>query len=173
MGGKAMGIIRLMKHVFLSIILSLLLLQPTNCANALEGLIKFEGKPDATVFLEVADTADERSLGLMNRESLEEDRGMVFVFRPEHKVTFWMKDTLISLDMIFINNGTVVHIVKNAIPNQTETLYPSGDKAITEVVEVNAGFTDTHGIEIGSSITFENIASIDYSEKSELMIVAK
>jgi len=139
-------------------------------ANALEGVAKFPPKKEATVFLEVAVTPDQKSKGLMNRPSLPQNRGMVFVFRPESKVTFWMKDTLISLDMIFINKGTIVKIVKGAIPNQTEIVYPS-DFEITEVVEVNAGFTNIHMIEVGDLVQFENIAQIDYSTKSKLMVV--
>lgn len=138
--------------------------------SALEGLIKFPPKKEATVFLEVAVTPEQKSKGLMNRPSLPQNRGMVFVFRPPSPVTFWMKDTLISLDMIFINKGTIVKIVKGAIPNQTEIVYPS-DVEITEVVEVNAGFTDKHMIKVGDVIQFENISQIDYSTKSKLMIL--
>lgn len=139
---------------------------------ALEGLVKFSSNPLIPVFLEVAVTDEEKSRGLMNRPSLENNRGMVFVFRPQRKVTFWMKDTLISLDMIFINNGRIVKIVKNAEPNQTSILYPS-DFDVTEVIEVNSGYSDANNISVGDKITFENIAQIDYSKNSRLMIVAK
>lgn len=138
-------------------------------ASALEGVAKFPPKKEATVFLEVAVTPDQKSKGLMNRPSLPQNRGMVFVFRPQTKVTFWMKDTLIPLDMIFVDKGKIVKIVKEAIPNQTEIVYPS-DFEITEVVEVNGGFTDTHMISVGDLVQFENIAQIDYSTKSKLMV---
>ena len=139
---------------------------------ALDGLVKFSSKPDMAVLLEVAVTDDEKGKGLMNRPSLENNRGMVFVFRPARNVTFWMKDTLISLDMIFINNRKIVKIVKNAEPNQTHTLY-SSDFDVTEVIEVNGGFSDANNIIVGDKITFENISQIDYSKNSRLMIVAK
>ena len=108
----------------------------------------------------------------MNRPNLDSNRGMVFIFRPARKVTFWMKDTLISLDMIFVKNGRIVNIVKNAEPNQTSILYPS-DFDVTEVIEVNGGYSDTNAISVGDKITFENISQIDYSKNSRLMIVAK
>lgn len=147
-----------------------LLVQPINFASALEGVAKFEGKKEASIFLEVAFTDEQKTKGLMNRPSLANNRGMVFVFKPARKVTFWMKDTLISLDMIFISSGKIVKVVKGAIPNQTNILY-SSDFDVTEVIEVNSGFLDTHMISVGDTIRFENIAQIDYSKKSELMIV--
>lgn len=145
---------------------------PFVSVSALEGLVKFAGKKNATVFLEVADTPEKKGQGLMNRPSLVSNRGMVFIFKPPSKVTFWMKDTLISLDMIFINKGTIVNIAKNTIPNQTNVLYPS-EFDVTEVVEVNGGFSDAHMIRVGDKVIFENIAQIDYSKKSNLMILAR
>lgn len=139
---------------------------------ALEGLVKFPSKPGIAVLLEVAVTEEEKSKGLMNRPSLESNRGMVFVFRPARTVTFWMKDTLIPLDMIFVNNGRVVKITKNAEPNQTNILYPS-DFEVTEVIEVNGGFSDAQNIVVGDKVRFENISQIDYSKKSKLMIVGR
>ncbi|MBI3590556.1 MAG: DUF192 domain-containing protein [Candidatus Melainabacteria bacterium] len=162
----------MIKRISLAAIISVLLFQQANYSKTLEGLIKFPGKKDSTVFLEVASTDAEKEKGLMNRPDLASNRGMVFVFRPSRTVIFWMKDTLISLDIIFINRGRVVNIAKNTVPNQTETLYPS-DKTVTEVVEVNGGFTDNHKIMIGDRIAFENIPQIDYSGMSKLMSVAK
>ena len=102
----------MIKRLIISTVISILFLQPVIFANAQEGFIKFAGKPDSKVFLEVAVTDEEKEKGLMNRPSLAENRGMVFVFRPARQITFWMKDTLIPLDMIFINKGKIVKIVK-------------------------------------------------------------
>ena len=139
---------------------------------ALEGIVRFPGKSNAIVTVEIAATDEEKQKGLMNRPSLDQNKGMVFVFRPAKAVTFWMKDTLISLDMVFVNRGKIVKIAKNAIPNQTNVLYPS-ESPVTEVLEVNGGFADKHMISVGDKVIFENISQIDYSEKSKLMIVAK
>lgn len=162
----------MLKRLILAVFISSLFLQPVNSAQALEGLIKFVGKKEATVFLELAVTQEEQTKGLMDRNSLGENRGMVFIFRPKRQVTFTMKNTLIPLDMIFINRGEILKIIKNAEPNQTHTLYPS-EEEVTEVVEVNDGFTDKHNIKVGDKIMFENIAQIDYSMNSKLMIVGK
>ena len=160
--------------MFRSLILLVFLLVacPAFPSSALEGLVKFASANNLAVFLEVAVTDEEKQKGLMNRTNLPENRGMVFVFRPKRQVTFWMKDTLISLDMIFINNGKIVNIVKNAVPNQTTVLYPSNAE-VTEVIEVNGGFADKNMIEIGNEISFENIGDIDYSKQSELMIIKR
>lgn len=149
----------MIKRLFLTLAIFLLLLQ---AANAQEGFVKFAGKKKLKVLLEVAVTEEEKSNGLMNRLNLPKNHGMVFVFRPVQSVTFWMKDTFISLDMIFINKGKIVKIVKRAEPNQTNTLYPS-DSEVTEVIEVNGGFADENMIKIGSKVKFKNIPQIDYS----------
>ena len=151
------------KRLVLLITISLLIFQPVFSAELKkQGLVKFSGKKDAVVLLEVAVTDEEKQRGLMNRPNLPENRGMVFVFQPAKKITFWMKDTLISLDMIFINRGKIVKIVKNAVPNQTNILYLS-DFDVTEVIEVNGGFSDKHMISVGSRVLFKNIPQIDYS----------
>ncbi len=162
----------MVKKIIVVFIVCIVLLHSDNYAKALEGIVKFQGRSNANVILEIAVTEEEKTKGLMNRPSLPANRGMVFVFRPARLVTFWMKDTLIPLDMIFINRGRIVKIVKNAIPNQTQIVYPSDFEA-TEVIEVNGGFADKYTIETGSTVQFENISQIDYSRKSKLMIVGK
>ncbi len=134
-------------------------------SNAQEGFVKFVGKKNLKILLEVAATDEERQKGLMNRPELAKDRGMVFVFRPAQQVTFWMKDTLISLDMIFISKGKIVKIVKNAVPNQTSTLYPSM-YPVTEVIEVNGGFSNSNMIKVGDRVVFKDIPQIEYSVQS-------
>ncbi len=162
----------IVRNLIFSILVSVLFLSPANSVNALEGLARFDNRKDTTVFLQVAATPEEKTKGLMNVTNLPSNRGMVFIFRPAITVTFWMKDTLISLDMIFINNGEIVKIVRNALPNQTSILYPS-DKEVTEVIEVNSGFSDAHEINVGDTVEFENISQIDYSVDSKLMILKK
>ncbi len=148
--------------IIISTLISGLLLQSLISAEAQEGFVKFIRKPNVKVFLEVAATEQEKEKGLMNRPNLAENRGMVFVFRPAKQVTFWMKETLISLDMIFINKGKIVKIAKNTVPNQTTTLYPS-DALVSEVVEVNGGFSDKYMIKVGDRVIFKDIPQIDYS----------
>ena len=155
----------MIKRLIISTLISVLLLQPGISADTQEGFVKFVGRPNSKVFLEVSLTSEEKEKGLMNRPSLDSNHGMVFVFRPGKQITFWMKDTLISLDMIFVNKGKIVKIVKNALPNQTNILYPS-DSLVTEVIEVNGGFADKHMIKAGDRVVFKDIPQIDYSVKS-------
>lgn len=92
--------------------------------------------------------------GLMFRKSLASDSGMLFVFPDEEKRSFWMKNTLIPLDMIFISRDKkVVTIRKNATPCTTLICpYYTSDGNAMYVLEVNAGFADAHTIKEGDTI---------------------
>ncbi|SDD80395.1 hypothetical protein SAMN05421538_102466 [Paracoccus isoporae] len=72
---------------------------------------------DLSVQVEIADDPAERAQGLMNRDSLDEKSGMLFIFEAPREASFWMKNTLIPLDLIFLDRtGTIRHIHPNAIP---------------------------------------------------------
>lgn len=98
--------------------------------------------------IELAQTPAERSQGLMFRESLPRGAGMLFVFEHPQRVAFWMKNTLIPLDLIFIDQGgTVTRVHANAIPHD-ETPIPGGD-AVFAVLEINGGLAARYGIVAG------------------------
>lgn len=104
-----------------------------------------------TVHVELARTENERSRGLMHRRSLGADNGMLFVFDEEADHAFWMRNTLISLDIIFISSdGTVVGIVPNARP-QSDTPRAVGRKS-RYVLEVNGGWCAQHGVRSGDRV---------------------
>ena len=108
---------------------------------------------------ELADTYEERQVGLMNRETLDEDVGMLFVFDSPTTVSFWMKDTLIPLDIIFINaTGYVVNIEEaNPEPEVYDyllTRYPSQGHVLY-VLEINQGISATEGIVPGTYVELE------------------
>ena len=107
-------------------------------------------------YVELAQTQEERSRGLMYREILDEDNGMLFIFDEEKEHYFWMKNTLIPLDIIWINKDKeVVDIKKNIQPcveEECETFKPS-DKA-KYVLELNAGQSDKNNIKIGDRFNF-------------------
>lgn len=104
-----------------------------------------------TVYVEIADTPQEQEKGLMDRTSMDEDRGMLFVFSGDHLRSFWMKNTPLPLDMVFVNSDyTIVDINHNAMP-ESETVFTSR-AACKYVVEVNDGYCDAHGIGIGDRI---------------------
>lgn len=114
-------------------------------------IISGEGGKSSTIYVEVADTQPERSTGLMNRDSLENDRGMLFVFKDEDLHTFWMANTRISLDMIFISSDMrVVDIHHDAIPMDRTIITPETDSLY--VLEVNGGYCRENGISIGDRV---------------------
>ncbi len=115
-------------------------------------LIFASGQDNIMLDVKISDTDEARSRGLMFVEKLSENEGMLFVFPGEQKRTFWMKNTLIPLDMIFIAaNGTVVDVVEDAQPCKEEPceVYPA-DAPARYAVEVNAGFSKRHGLATGS-----------------------
>lgn len=99
--------------------------------------------------VELAQTPEDRSRGLMFREHLPARSGMLFVFEHPQRVAFWMKNTLIPLDMIFVDRtGTVTRIHQGAIPGD-ETPIPGGDQVFS-VLEINAGLASRYGITEGT-----------------------
>jgi len=142
------------KNIYLStgiLIFLLLILNGCNYKYVLIG----NGEEKIRVNVEVADNEAERMQGLMFRESLEENSGMLFVFENKAKYAFWMKNTLIPLDVIFIDeNFNIVDIIyaepckedpcERHIPKK-ESLY---------VLEVNGNFAERNGISIGNKIKF-------------------
>ncbi|BCX13894.1 MAG: hypothetical protein KatS3mg085_426 [Candidatus Dojkabacteria bacterium] len=101
------------------------------------------------IFVEIADDNTERQRGLMFRDYLPEDAGMLFVFEKEQTLNFWMKNTYIPLDIIFLDaDKKVVKIHTNTMPNQTTEIY-SSEKPAKYTLEVNAFWTEKNGIKIG------------------------
>lgn len=113
---------------------------------------------DVVVAVEIAADVISRKRGMMYRENLEEDRGMVFVFDSEDVHPFWMKNTYIALDMIHLDrNLQVVGIVEEAEPltlSQRKI-----DKPSKYVVEVVGGFADKHGITTTTRASLANVPS--------------
>ena len=112
-----------------------------------------DGATLATVKVEIADTPQSEELGLMYRNSLAADAGMLFVFAaPAHQV-FWMKNTKIPLDMIFADGQRrVIGIVANAEPFSEARLSVPGDSQY--VLEVNGGFCRNNGVKAGDRLNF-------------------
>jgi len=117
-----------------------------------EGRVELRGDWGTARFrVEVADTPEERALGLMHREHLASAAGMLFVYETPQRVSFWMQNTLIPLDMIFMDEtGTVTRIHENAVPLD-RTSIPGGD-AVQFVLEINGGMSDTLGIVEGAEM---------------------
>lgn len=109
---------------------------------------------DESFDAEIADTPADRARGLMERWSLPARAGMLFIFPREQHLTFWMKNTLIPLDMIFISHDRkIVGIVKKAKPLDTATRSVSGLSQF--VLELAGGASDAYGIEPGQTVSFD------------------
>jgi uncharacterized membrane protein (UPF0127 family) len=101
--------------------------------------------------VEMALTPEEQARGLMYRRSLPEGRGMLFDFKSERELTFWMKNTYVSLDIIFIrSDGTILRVAANTTP-LSEKMIPSGGPA-RAVLEVVAGTARKLGIAPGDRV---------------------
>ena len=119
-----------------------------NCDRE-ELLIYNSMERQATFCVELATTYSERQQGLMFREELEFNEGMVFVYDQPKPVSFWMKNTSIPLDIIFADgSGTVTKIFKNAVPFSTVSIF--GGEQVQYVLEINAGLSKSLGIKVGN-----------------------
>lgn len=115
--------------------------------------VVFLTSPPVEVEVEIADSPEERQVGLMWREELGENEGMLFIFEEEQVLGFWMKNTLISLDMFFINKDFEIVKIHTAVPCGADPCptYSSGEQALY-VVEVNGGFAGEKGIQEGERV---------------------
>lgn len=102
---------------------------------------------DRTFTLEIADTPETQAYGLMNRKSLPPDRGMIFVFPDEKRRSFWMRNTLIPLDILYLNEaGRVMSIAQ--LKAMDENGVPSAGAA-KYAIELNKGMAEEVGVEVG------------------------
>jgi uncharacterized membrane protein (UPF0127 family) len=117
------------------------------------------GAEPVTVNVEVARTPAETQRGLMYRRHMDPNAGMIFLFSRSRHLTFWMHNTYIPLDMIFITSGMrVLGVVENATPETDDPREVPGEGQF--VLEVNAGFAREHGITAGTVVRFEGIDDV-------------
>lgn len=112
---------------------------------------------DVTYYVEVANTKEKMIKGLMFRKTLPSDSGMLFVFDGTHPqpVAMWMKNTFISLDMLFIGrSGKIVGIAENTEPLSLKTISPT-KHFVSAVVELNAGEVKAKGIKKGDKVIYQ------------------
>ncbi len=108
-------------------------------------LIGEEGMPFKTIDIEVADTEQQRNRGLMDRDSLGENQGMIFMMPREEIQTFYMKNTRIPLDLVYISSDSVVVDIQQGVPFRVQTI-PS-DTVSKYVLELNKGMAEKWGIQ--------------------------
>ncbi|WP_257388800.1 DUF192 domain-containing protein [Tahibacter caeni] len=109
-----------------------------------------------TFYVELAENDEQHMRGLMFREQMAPDRGMLFIFRDEYMQAFWMKNTLIPLDMLYFDkNFHVVSVQNNVPPCKADPCpsYPSSGPA-KYVLELNGGTADKLGVKPGDTLEF-------------------
>lgn len=127
--------------------------------NAQIDIMSPQNEPKQTYNVEIADTPQKISTGLMWRKNLPENHGMWFdmtVIDAKQPIAFWMKNTLIELDILFIdNNNEIFYIKENAKPHDTTLIWPP--KRPSYVLEINGGQCQKQNIKIGDVIHKQNI----------------
>jgi uncharacterized membrane protein (UPF0127 family) len=106
------------------------------------------------ILLEVATTPQQQALGLMYRDALSNDRGMLFPMEHPRPVSFWMKDVPVSLDMVFVYQGSIQAIAANVPPCAAEPCptYGPGRQLIDQVIELRAGRAAELGLAVGDEV---------------------
>jgi uncharacterized protein len=142
---------RALRAPVLALVAAILALTSIATAQSLDKLEITTASGPHVFNVEVVDDEAGRERGLMYRRYLPADRGMLFDFKEEAPVTFWMKNTFIPLDMVFISRkGVVTGIFANAEP-LSERLIPSGGPAYG-VLEINGGVAQRIGLKIGDRV---------------------
>lgn len=135
-----------------------LLLALPACTQHPEVVVHTQGAAAVRIPVELALTPTERQRGLMFRRDLEPHAGMLFVFPESEDHSFWMKNTPLALDMIFINDDMrVAGIVADAVP--FTIVSRSVGQPSRYVLEVRGGFSKQHGIQAGDRVEFHNVPS--------------
>ena len=119
-------------------------------------IMSADNRVKVKIDIEIAETPDEVEIGLMNRSSMRPNQGMLFVFHDEDYRSFWMKNTILPLDMIFINADMDIVTIHADTTPFSEQSYPSTRPA-QYVLEVNAGFAHDHGISVGDRVFWQRM----------------
>jgi uncharacterized protein len=126
--------------------------QPKIAENTAFGLKSVELKiSKVPVTVEIADTPQASENGLMFRDSLPEDRGMLFLFEQPKRASFWMRNTKIPLSIAYVDSAGTIMEIKSMQPLD-ETVVPSASEQVAYALEVNQGWFARHGISVGAKI---------------------
>ncbi len=120
--------------------------------------------PPHSIAIEIAETEEEKALGLMFRTQLGDDQGMLFAYGENHEMTMWMRNTYISLDMVFINADGIIHrIEQRAEPLSDRVITSEG--AVAAVLELAGGATQRLGIKPGDRVVHAIFSSAGAAPK--------
>lgn len=142
------------RNRWLAVFLAAFVAAPAAHAAELVDVVVYTKKGEVPLTLELAATPETRVQGLMNRDSLAPADGMLFIFPSPYDYSFWMKDTRIPLDMLFINDKrTIVHI-EAEVPPYTRAERSSG-QPITAVIELDGGRASAESIGKGDRVRYD------------------
>jgi uncharacterized membrane protein (UPF0127 family) len=137
-----------------------LLVGPSACRATAEPTVALAGSDGRSVevIVEIARTSAELRRGLMWRDEMARDHGMLFVFANESERSFWMKNTPLPLDILYIDSSArIVSIAENTTPYSTKSIPSRGPARY--VLEVNGGFCREHGIVAGSTVRLPDLSA--------------
>ncbi|MCY4261500.1 MAG: DUF192 domain-containing protein [Rhodobacteraceae bacterium] len=145
-------VFRCWRQICICAFITLSVLVPLRVAACADDRVEIRGAWGTAQFhVEIADRDDTRMQGLMHRDHLPQMQGMLFLFEEIGPKSFWMKNTNIPLDMIFIDDrGQVLHVHSRAIPHDQTPIIHNGD--VLAVLEINGGLSEMFGIDSDSLI---------------------
>jgi uncharacterized membrane protein (UPF0127 family) len=143
-----------MKANILRILLTLSVSLYSHCALAAAEILTIDTAKGPQHFaVELALSPDQQEQGLMQRPSLAARGGMLFPFARERRISIWMRDTMIPLDIVFIRkDGIIIHIAKNAVPYSLKKI--SSGKPVLAVLELKGGISDSLSIAVGNKVHY-------------------
>ena len=141
-----------MKEFRLILLLLLLGFAPLSCSKNSDLQTQVIRINQWEVTVETADTLESQEKGLMGRESLDENRGMLFVYDRDAKKSFWMKNTTIPLSIAYIAADGTIREIYDMEPLSTRTV--DSKYSVRYALEVNQGAFDRHGIKAGDKVEF-------------------
>ena len=122
--------------------------------------IKIDSNESIEFSVLIAESNKDRRQGLMHIDFMEENQGMLFVFNPPRRVSMWMRNTPMPLDILFINrNGKIINIEENTTPYSTKALSSGG--SIYWVLEINGGLAKKMGIKAGDLVVLDSTKGRD------------
>jgi uncharacterized protein len=155
-----------MRRLMSALLIGVILLGAAACEAQPRVTIVTKSGREVTFHVEVADTPAKRSMGLQYRKQLDPDRGMIFLFAAEAPQSFWMKNTPIPLDMIFINREKkIVGIVEQTVPFSLDSRSVGAPSQF--VLEINGGLAKRYQFGTGDAVRFQDIRTDHVREEKK------
>lgn len=135
-------------HRFFIPVILVVCLTLFNCSSSMETAILHVNEHE--IIVELAITQEEQALGLMHRNELDENKGMLFIYKKDKAMNFWMKNTLIPLDIAYIDSNGIIREIYQMKPLSRKTI--SSKRPLRYALEMNEGYFEAHGIGVGDKV---------------------